>query len=163
MDILANPYIAGAIIGLLSMASFFFSDKPIGCSTAYARVSGMAAKLFMKDKINKNLFFMKFPAEVDWEVMLVIGVFIGAFLSFILSGESRVRIPDIWSLRFGNSLLLRVIAAFAGGVIMGFGARLAGGCTSGHGISGTLQLSVSSWIAVIMFFAAGIVTAGLIF
>jgi len=48
-------------------------------------------------------------------------------------------------------------------MIMGLGARWAGGCTSGHGISGTLQLSVASWVAAICFFAGGIVTAGLLF
>jgi len=50
-----------------------------------------------------------------------------------------------------------------GGIIMGFGARWAGGCTSGHGISGTLQLAVSSWLAAICFFAGGILTAMFIY
>jgi len=50
-----------------------------------------------------------------------------------------------------------------GGVILGMGARWAGGCTSGHGISGTLQLAVSSWLAVICFFIGGIVTAMVIY
>lgn len=53
--------------------------------------------------------------------------------------------------------------AFAGGVLMAFGARLAGGCTSGHGISGTLQLNVASWIAVICFFVGGAFVAALLF
>jgi uncharacterized protein len=47
----------------------------------------------------------------------------------------------------------------AGGAIMAFGARMAGGCTSGHGISGTLQLAVGSWISVICFFIGGIAVA----
>ena len=46
---------------------------------------------------------------------------------------------------------------------MAFGARLAGGCTSGHGISGTLQLSVGSWIALVCFFIGGAATAMLMF
>ena len=53
--------------------------------------------------------------------------------------------------------------ALVGGIIMGFGARWAGGCTSGHGISGTLQLVVSSWLAAICFFVSGIVTAMVIY
>jgi uncharacterized membrane protein YedE/YeeE len=47
------------------------------------------------------------------------------------------------------------VTAFCGGIILGFGARWAGGCTSGHGISGTLQLAVSGWLAVVAFFASG--------
>ena len=52
---------------------------------------------------------------------------------------------------------------FAGGLLIGFGTRLAGGCTSGHGISGTLQLAVSSWLAAVSFFVGGIAAAMLIF
>ncbi len=57
----------------------------------------------------------------------------------------------------------RWIVAFIGGIVMGIGARWANGCTSGHGISGTLQLAVSSWLAAICFFIGGIVTAILIY
>ena len=70
----------------------------------------------------------------------------------------------MWAARFGaDSLGLRLAVAFAGGGLMAFGARMAGGCTSGHGISGTLQLSVGSWIAVVCFFVGGIATALLMF
>ena len=55
--------------------------------------------------------------------------------------------------------MLRTVLAFAGGAIMAYGARMAGGCTSGHGISGALQLAVGSWIAVICFFLGGIAVA----
>jgi len=66
--------------------------------------------------------------------------------------------------KFGaSSLPLRGAAGFAGGILMAFGARMAGGCTSGHGISGTLQLNVASWIAVICFFIGGVALANLIF
>jgi hypothetical protein len=64
---------------------------------------------------------------------------------------------------FGPGALARVLVALAGGMILGFGARWAGGCTSGHGISGTLQLAVGSWLAAICFFIGGIATAMTIF
>jgi uncharacterized membrane protein YedE/YeeE len=69
----------------------------------------------------------------------------------------------MWEARFGDSVAARVAVALAGGALMAFGARLAGGCTSGHGISGALQLSVGSWIALIGFFAGGIATAMLMY
>ncbi|MFA6622310.1 MAG: YeeE/YedE thiosulfate transporter family protein, partial [Candidatus Caldatribacteriota bacterium] len=64
-----------------------------------------------------------------------------------------------WMARFGVSFLPRFFTALIGGIVLGIGARWAGGCTSGHGISGTMQLAVSSWIAVILFFIGGIITA----
>ncbi|MFP4283825.1 MAG: YeeE/YedE thiosulfate transporter family protein, partial [Opitutales bacterium] len=57
------------------------------------------------------------------------------------------------------SLGLRSVVAFLGGMAMAFGARLAGGCTSGHGISGTLQLNLASWIALVCFFLGGMAVA----
>ena len=92
--------------------------------------------------------------------MLVVGIFVGAFLSSQLSGRFHwAWVPDLWAGTFGDASWVRWIVSLAGGIIMGLGARWAGGCTSGHGISGTLQLAVSSWLAVISFFVGGIVTA----
>ena len=116
-------------------------------------------------KHTKSLkFYQDKKPVVDWEVMLLLGVIGGAFLAACLGGELTLRwIPPMWEARFGESIGLRLAAAFAGGLLMAFGARLAGGCTSGHGISGTMQLSVGSWIAVICFFVGGIATAMLMF
>jgi uncharacterized membrane protein YedE/YeeE len=92
--------------------------------------------------------------------MLVLGIVMGAFTSAWLSGEFRLEwVPSLWAASFGSDVLPRLATAFCGGIILGFGARWAGGCTSGHGISGTLQLAVSGWLAVVAFFAAGGLTA----
>ncbi|HRW83699.1 MAG TPA: YeeE/YedE thiosulfate transporter family protein, partial [Methanothrix sp.] len=72
-------------------------------------------------------------------------------------------VPALWRERFGSDPFLRIAVAFAGGVLLGLGARWAGGCTSGHGISGTTQLAASSWLAVICFFIGGIATAMILF
>lgn len=159
-----SPYAAGAGIGVLCCLTFLFSDKTFGCTTAFARTSGMIERLFRGKKILARPYYRKFPPQVDWEWMLVLGIFIGSFLSASFSGQFRIRwIPEMWGQAFGPSLGLRLWTAFAGGVLMSFGARWAGGCTSGHGISGTLQLAVSSWIATVCFFVGGIATAFLIF
>lgn len=71
-------------------------------------------------------------------------------------------VPPFFKEIFGDDAILRLAVALVGGILMGQGARWAGGCTSGHGISGTLQLSLASWIAVICFFASGIIAAGII-
>jgi uncharacterized protein len=82
----------------------------------------------------------------------------------MLSGDrSKIDVPPLWRSRFGGSKLKRFAAAFLGGAIMVFGARIAGGCTSGHGISGTLQLSLQSWSFIILAFVGAVATAMLIF
>jgi uncharacterized membrane protein YedE/YeeE len=102
--------------------------------------------------------------KIDWEWMLVAGVFIGAFLSSKLSGDrTHDAVPELWRKRFGPSASKRLIAAFCGGAIMMFGARLAQGCTSGHGISGALQLAVSSWVFVGALFVSAVGTAFLLY
>jgi len=68
-------------------------------------------------------------------------------------------VPDMWERRFGTSVIKRGVIAFFGGLIAMFGARLAGGCPSGHGLSGSLQLAVSGYIALICFFIGGIIVA----
>jgi uncharacterized membrane protein YedE/YeeE len=159
-----SPYLVGALIGVLSMFTFYFSNKPLGASTAYARVAGMLGTLVAPRHTKSLKFFKDKKPVVDWELMLVIGVIAGAFLAAWQGGELTGQwIPPMWEARFGENVGLRMIAAFIGGGLMAFGARLAGGCTSGHGISGTMQLSVGSWIAVICFFVGGIATAMLMF
>jgi len=159
-----SPYAVGVGIGLLSCCAFLLSDRPIGCSTAYARTSGMLEQLFRGRKVREMDYYRQFVPEIDWEWMLVLGVFLGALTSAGLSGELRFEwIPSVWADTFGPDHLPRLLTAFTGGVIMGLGARWAGGCTSGHGISGTLQLAVSGWLAVAAFFFSGGIFAYLIF
>ncbi len=160
-----SPYLVGALIGVLSMATFYFSKKPLGASTAYARLAGMVGTVFARKHTESLKYYQEYKPRVDWEVMLLIGVVGGAFLAAWLGGELTGEwLPAMWTARFGHdSLGLRLAFAFAGGGLMAFGARMAGGCTSGHGISGTFQLSVGSWIAVICFFVGGIAVAFLMF
>lgn len=155
-----SPYTVGIGIGVLSWLTFVLSDKPIGCSTAFTRTSGMIEKLFRGKKIAEKPYYRKFAPTIDWEWLLVVGVIIGAFISSKLSGRFELSwVPAQWGSAAGESPIYRWLISLIGGIIMGFGARWAGGCTSGHGISGTLQLAVSSWLAAICFFAGGIVTA----
>ena len=159
-----SPYIAGAGIGVLCWFAFLLSDKPIGCSTAFSRTSGMIERMFFGSKVYEKPYYKKFIPSIDWEVMLVLGIVIGALISSLTSGVFQLQwVPSFWAASFGNSISLRWIVALIGGIFLGVGSRWAGGCTSGHGISGTLQLAVSSWIAFICFFAGGLSAAYLIF
>jgi uncharacterized membrane protein YedE/YeeE len=96
--------------------------------------------------------------------MLVVGLALGAFVSSRLSGDTPAETVDgLWRARFGASRRKRYLVAFLGGVVLMFGARLAGGCTSGHGISGSLQLALSGWVFFASVFVSGILTALLLF
>lgn len=158
------PYAVGFGIGILSWFAFLLSDKHVSCSTALTRTSGMLEKLFRGKKVEEKDYYKEFPPKVEWDWMLLVGVLIGGFLSAWASGTLETSwVPALWSAAFGADLWPRLIVAVVGGVMMGFGARWADGCTSGHGISGTLQLAVSGWMSVVFFFIGGIVTAMLIF
>jgi uncharacterized membrane protein YedE/YeeE len=124
----------------------------------------MIEKLFGGKRVLDKAYYQKIVPEVDWQVMLVIGVIIGAFISAKLGGTfSAEWVPATWSQTFGDSTVLRLAVALGGGVLMGLGSRWAGGCTSGHGISGSLQLAVSGWLAAMGFFAGGIAMAMIIY
>ncbi len=159
-DLQWSPYVVGGLIGLLNILAMRISNKPLSASTTYLKVSGMIRKIFQREKVEKNEYYNKKTPEVDWGVMLVLGIIIGSFLSATLSGDFQlVLVPEMWASNFSAEFLPRFFTALIGGVILGIGARWAGGCTSGHGISGASQLSIISWIAAISFFVGGIITA----
>ncbi len=164
-DVSWSPYAVGIGIGVLSWLSFLISGKPIATSTSFAQTGGMIERIFTGEKASQRPYYKKIKLNINWQWMLVIGVVIGSFISAIISGDFKTGqwVPSVWASAFGDGALLRVIVAIIGGIILGFGARFAGGCTSGHGISGPLQLAVSSWISAIFFFIGGILTAHLIF
>jgi len=159
-----SPYVVGAGIGVLSWFTWLVSNEPIGCSTSFSRIAGMIERLFGGKRVEKKLYYQEVKPEVDWQVVLVMGIVIGALISALLSGDFTWQwVPSVWSLNFGNGAAIRLIVAFAGGILLGLGSRWADGCTSGHGISGTMQLAVSSWISAVCFFIGGILMAQLIF
>ena len=164
MEVQWSPYIAGAGIGILSWFTWLISSEPIGCSTSFSRIAGMIEKLFRGKRVEKKLYYQEVRPEIDWQMMLVIGVVVGALIASLLSGDFDLQwIPSVWRVNFGDNMALRLVIAFAGGILLGFGSRWADGCTSGHGISGTMQLAVSSWISAICFFIGGILMAQLLF
>jgi uncharacterized membrane protein YedE/YeeE len=121
----------------------------------------MLGKLVAPRHTAKLAYYKETKPVVEWEVMLLVGVIAGACIAALSGGQTTAEgLPPLWRERFGlESHGLRIATAFGGGMLMAFGARLAGGCTSGHGISGTLQLSIGSWIAVICFFLGGMAVA----
>jgi uncharacterized membrane protein YedE/YeeE len=163
-----SPYLVGAGIGMLSWVSFATADRQLGITTAF-EYSAALAEQAAAPEIAKPYFEAKTKEakvpKIDWEWMLVLGVFIGAYASSKMSGDRAPQeiVPPLWRWRFGDSPGVRYAGAFFGGLIMMLGARIAQGCTSGHVISGVLQLALSSWIFVPVMGVTGMTVAFLIY
>lgn len=156
-----SPYVAGAIIGLLQIPTFLFMETALGASSSYVTVGAWLASLVDAGVANIKYFSSHMTGAKNWwQVAVVVGIALGAFASMAMSGARRRAISPVWAQAMGTTTLsARAPVAFIGGFIMLFGARIAGGCTSGHGISGIAQLSAGSTIAVAAMFAGGIATA----
>ncbi len=160
-----NPYIVGVGIGVLSWLAFFLVNKPIGMSTEISKFSGWLASLAIgMDAMKENAYWAAKTPKFGYSTVFLICTALGALVSSLMGGTFRLEsVPSVWKNQFGNSVAKRYVWAFAGGFLLLFGARLAGGCTSGHGISGTLQLAVSGWLFFAVMLAVAMLAAKLIF
>lgn len=159
-----SPYLVGMGIGMLSWFAFWSADHPLGITTAFEHTAAMVLEMVMPGLSESNSYYQEQSPKIGWEWMLVVGVFLGSIISSFTSGDREpVTVPPLWESRFGSSIPLRLTVALLSAGLMMFGARLAQGCTSGHGISGSLQLAASSWLFSLIFFSTAILTAFLVY
>lgn len=123
-----SPYAAGALAGLLLILSVVITGKYFGASTTFVRAAGLIEQTVAPDKVAGMEYFIKEKVKIDWQFLFVVGVLFGSLASAWLSGEKKaVAVPKMWEGRFGPSRARRWIAAFLGGTVAMFGARLADG------------------------------------
>lgn len=159
-----NPMLAGTLSGLLALVSVVVAGKFLGASTTFVRAAGLLESLIDPSVVERLAYYQSKVPKFDWQFLFVIGIFFGALLAAKTSGTyGTLLIPERWKNRFGTAYPLRAFIGFIGGVIAIFGARLAGGCPSGHGLSGLTQMSVSGFIAAACFFLGGILSARLLY
>lgn len=160
-----SPYWVGAGIGVLSWVVFVVVAHPIGITTALSQVAGgVAAVAVGPEAVSQNPYWARHPLRLDYGTLFLVGTFLGALASALWSRSFRMEIvPQLWRERFGPSVTKRMIAAFLGGALAMYGARMAGGCTSGNGISQGLQLAVVGWTFLAVMFASGLATAWVLF
>ncbi|HVS09720.1 MAG TPA: YeeE/YedE thiosulfate transporter family protein [Planctomycetota bacterium] len=149
----------GVLLGAVLLASVWVA-RPLGVSTQYVRAVGAIAEQASPGAAERNAYFAKEKITFGYGEMVVIGIPIGALLATLATRRrSREAIPEPWRESFGRSRALRFTAAFAGGILLLFGARLADGCTSGHVLSGVSQLAVSSLVFAAAAFGTAVLVA----
>lgn len=165
-----SPYLAGALVGVLAILSVYLTttllgkSMYLGASTTFVRAAGFLIGEVDPSYVAENAYYIKEKVIVDWQFMMIVGILIGAFIASKTDGSFKMEaIPPEWEARFGGSIKKRAIAAILGGAVMMIGARMADGCPSGHGLSGMMQMSVSSYVALAFFFGCGALVANLIY
>ncbi|HEX2076329.1 MAG TPA: YeeE/YedE thiosulfate transporter family protein [Longimicrobium sp.] len=158
----ASPYLAGVGIGLVLLLAYVTVGRGLGASGAFTSVAaaGVAAVAPREAAASPVLADYLGGARgplADWLVVELIGVALGGYASARLAGRRRREVergPRV-------SDRTRLLCGFGGGVVMGVGAKLARGCTSGQALTGGALLSVGSWIFIATAFAAAFAAAPL--
>ncbi len=159
-----NPYVAGALSGLVLVLSVVIAGQLFGSATSYVRTVGMIEYAIDPDRVEELEYFRRVVPKIDWQWMFVVGIFLGSLVSSLTSNSFKAQaVPDLWKGRFGADPMKRGVVAFLGGIVAMFGARMASGCPSGHGLSGVSQLALSGLLAMTGFFIGGIVVAQLLY
>jgi uncharacterized membrane protein YedE/YeeE len=148
---------AGAAIALITIALLFVANRRLGISTGFEDVCSL---------VLPNAYFQRNVIQIGrtWRLPFLAGLVAGGFLSAVLSGPWH----PIWALGMFDTVIQAGPAAklawmFVGGLFIGFGTRLAGGCTSGHGIFGISNFELPSLITTVAFMGAGIVTTQIVY
>jgi hypothetical protein len=151
-----NPYLAGVGLGLVLLAAFVIAGRGLSAAGAPASAVSYLVNLVAPGHTADNPFYQKYLSRAsnpfqDWIFVEVIGVVIGGFLSGMLARrvsrtiERGPRITDRG----------RLALAFAGGILMAFGAQIGRGCTSGQALTGGSLLNLGSWAFMLSVFAGG--------
>jgi uncharacterized protein len=150
-----NPYLAGLGLGLVLLLSYVIMGRGLGASGAFSTVVAAGTDLVAPAYTSSNEFYSEYLGDgtkspfKDWLVFEVLGMLVGGFISGALAGRIKKGVekgPRI-------STKMRFTLAFAGGILMGFGAKLARGCTSGQALTGGAVLNLGSWAFMMMVFA----------
>ncbi len=148
----------GVVIGLLVPLLYYYYNTALGVSTGYGNLVKIIFRPHKLKWIKAN-----FADTWSWRVFFIAGIILGGLISARLSGRPA------FTMEMGQftrdvewPAFIVAIYFFTGGIFLGLGARIAGGCTSGHSIHGIANLHRSSILATVLFVVGGIVAANLI-
>jgi uncharacterized membrane protein YedE/YeeE len=155
-----NPYVAGTLLGVVLFASIYVTGGGLGASASMSRVQTGLLDLIAPGHVDRVAYFAEIAGGnrspwAHYSVYMLVGTILGGFVSGLING--RVKLETRRGPRV--SVRARWALAFLGGALMGYGARLARGCTSGQALSGGAVLSVGSWAFAIAVFGGGYAVA----
>ena len=157
-----SPLWAGVALGLVLLLTFVWTGHGLGATGATTRFSAWLGTLVAPAATAANPYLgpmvetgRPLSSWISWQVL---GVAIGALASAFWAGRWRVQWDGERSIGRGR----RILAALVGGVLAGFGARVAAGCTSGLGLSGAATLSIAAFVFLAVFFVAGLLVTRLV-
>lgn len=150
------PVPAGILIGISMLLAWLVAGRGIGASGGMTRFVAWVQHSLFPAMTEESAYFGKYFAGGahpmnDYVVFLLFGLLVGAFIAALLTGKLKIEVlrgPR-------SSIAYRLSLALVGGVLTGFAARLARGCTSGHGLVGGAELSVGAWVFLLCIFAGG--------
>ncbi|MDA8256009.1 MAG: YeeE/YedE thiosulfate transporter family protein [Betaproteobacteria bacterium] len=156
------PLAAGIALGLILLLTFVLSGHGLGASGAATDVvAGVGLKL-APEATKANGYLGPMVADGSpigsWMTWEILGVAIGALVAAFMGGRFRVQLDGACSVGTPK----RLISTLAGGFLAGFGARIAGGCTSGVGLSGSAALGIAAFVFLALFFATGMIVSRLV-
>jgi uncharacterized membrane protein YedE/YeeE len=141
-------FVGGPLLGLVVAAMYAVWNEPLGVSGLYAHVTRLARRRPDTDRLR---------------VWVFAGIVAGGLLGALLQGQGGFRLTTAYgALGAVLPLVLLVPVLFAGGLLVGYGVRWAGGCTSGHGLAGASVFSVTSMVATATFMATAIAVSFLL-
>ncbi len=155
-----NWLFAGIGLAVLNCIVFLTAifDRQIGASTTYPYVGDLLTGLTQND------YFASTVKPGQWELIFLTGSLLSGLVISLIRKDFKIQlIHSGWAKTEGHSPVKRIVWAFIGGFIMLIGARMAGGCTSGHVISGGMQIAASSLLFGAFVFAGLLVTGKLFY
>ncbi|ADD68845.1 protein of unknown function DUF395 YeeE/YedE [Denitrovibrio acetiphilus DSM 12809] len=160
-----SPWLTGSLTGITAAACCVFAGKTLGASGGFVTIDSYIGNYFNTGWAKLPYFTAAKPPILSFQIIQYIGMLAGAIISALMSKDFHIRsLPaKEWKPNFGKSVVKRWIMIFIGGILVELGACIAGGCTSGLGISGIIQLSPAGFIFFISAFTSGIITAGILF
>jgi hypothetical protein len=153
-----SPYVAGAGLGLTATVSMAVFGKRLSGAGAYQQIAGGLGRAIAPDNV---YFAYVVPSGLTWELLLLLGTFLGALAAALSSGSFRWRtMPDAqWVDAFGSSVARRWLVVFAGTALLELAGGFAGGCTASLAISGGGVLAPAAFLFMAGMFAGGVPVA----
>lgn len=153
-------WLGGLAIGVYMLLQLWLTGQPLGCSMSYGNLCGL---------VSRAKFFHRgdFASLNNWRLWFILGIPLGGAIAALTSNDG------VWQVSFSmgefydrvlpQALWAKALVLMTGGALMGLGARLAGGCTSGHALTGLSLLNPASLSVAVLFFAGGTATVQVLF